>query len=97
LQQDANDLLCVLHAWQGAWLGDELAGALGRIEARTLIMPGSSDLYFTVDDARHEASLIAGAELRVLQSDWGHCAGGPGRDPQAMAQIFAGMAHLLAS
>jgi homoserine O-acetyltransferase len=96
LQQDANDLLCVLHAWQGAWLGDELAAALGRIEARTLIMPGSSDLYFTVDDARYEAALIRDSELRVLQSDWGHCAGGPGRDPQAMAQIFAGMAQLLA-
>lgn len=95
LQQDANDLLCVLQAWQAAWLGDELAPALGRITARTLIMPGSSDLYFTVADACYEASLISRAELRVLQSDWGHCAGGPGRDPQAMTQVFEGMAQLL--
>ena len=97
LQQDANDLLCVLDTWQQAWMGNDLAAALGRIEAQTLIMPGSSDLYFTVDDARHEAGLIARAELRVLQSDWGHCAGGPGRDPEAMAQVFEGMARLLSS
>ena len=96
LQQDANDLLCVLQAWQRTWFADSLAIELGRIEARTLIMPGSSDLYFTVEDARHEAALIGHAELRILQSDWGHCAGGPGRELQAMAQIFAGMAELLA-
>jgi homoserine O-acetyltransferase len=96
LQQDANDLLCTLHTWQDAApVGESLENALGRISARTLSMPGSTDLYFTVDDARHEASLIAGAQLQVLQSDWGHCGGGPGRDAHAMAQIFAGMAALL--
>lgn len=95
LEQDANDLLCVLQVWQRTWYADSLAVELGRIEARTLIMPGSSDLYFTVEDAQHEAALIRHAELRLLQSDWGHCAGGPGREPQAMAQIFAGMTQLL--
>ncbi|TBU98309.1 alpha/beta fold hydrolase [Stutzerimonas kirkiae] len=93
LQQDANDLLCVLDTWQGSAPSErDLRG----IRARALIMPCSSDLYFTVADARHEASLIAGAELRVLQSDWGHCAGGPGREPQAMRQVFEAMAQLLA-
>ncbi len=97
LSQDANDLLCTLHTWQDAAPanGESLASALARIRARTLSMPGSSDLYFTVEDARHEASLIEGARVQVLQSDWGHCAGGPGRDLQAMAQIFAGMEGLL--
>ncbi|MBE7375224.1 alpha/beta fold hydrolase [Pseudomonas lopnurensis] len=100
LEQDANDLLCVLDTWQCAdpahsFGGGSLAEALGRIQARTIVMPGSTDLYFTVDDARHEASLMPNAELRVLESDWGHCAGGPGRDPQAMAQIFAAMRALL--
>jgi len=100
LAQDANDLLCVLDTWQSAdpardFAVASLAEALGRVRARTLLMPGSSDLYFTADDARHEAELIPGAELRVLESDWGHCAGGPGRNPAAMAQVFAGMAELL--
>ena len=60
-----------------------------------IVMPGSTDLYFTVEDARCEASLIPGAELRVLESGWGHCAGGPGRSAPAMQQVFAAMAELL--
>jgi len=100
LEQDANDLLCVLNTWQSAdparsFGGGSLAGALGRIRARSILMPGSTDLYFTVEDARHEAALIPGAELRVLESDWGHCAGGPGRSAPAMQQVFAAMAELL--
>lgn len=101
LQQDANDLLCVLDTWQSAdpsaLLGlDSLEAALSRITAQAIIMPSSSDLYFTVEDARHEASLMPNAELRVLESEWGHCAGGPGRSPEAMAQVFAAMQDLLA-
>jgi len=102
LQQDANDLLCVLDTWQSADPARlpgaaSLADALGRVTARTLSMPGSSDLYFTVEDARYEASLMPCAQVRVLDSDWGHCAGGPGRNPLAMAQVFAAMAELLAT
>ncbi len=101
LQQDANDLLCVLETWQSAdparLLGvGSLEQALGRIQAQAIVMPGRTDLYFTVEDARHETSLIPRAELRVLESDWGHCAGGPGRSPEAMAQLFAAMGELLA-
>lgn len=100
LAQDANDLLCVLDSWQSAdpavtFGSGDLAAALGRIRARTVHMPCRTDLYFTVDDARHEAALIPGATLRVLESDWGHCAGGPGREPAAMAQVFAALAELL--
>lgn len=101
LQQDANDLLCVLDTWQSADPAklpgfDGLEAALASLTARAIIMPGSSDLYFTVEDARHEASLMPHAELRVLESDWGHCAGGPGRSPEAMQQVFAAMRDLLA-
>ncbi|MNL80151.1 hypothetical protein D3C87_2069260 [compost metagenome] len=38
-------------------------------------MPASSDLYFPVADAAEEAKRIPGAELRVLETDWGHVAG----------------------
>ncbi|WP_286786446.1 MULTISPECIES: alpha/beta fold hydrolase [Pseudomonas] len=92
LEQDANDLLCVLDSWQSSQPSEP---ALAAIRARTIVMPSSSDLYFTVTDARHEASLIPCAELRVLESDWGHCAGGPGREAQAMRQVFAAMDELL--
>ena len=49
--------------------------ALAAIKADTIIMPSSSDLYFTVEDATNEASKIDGAELRILKSHWGHVAG----------------------
>ncbi|MFG3695346.1 alpha/beta fold hydrolase [Stutzerimonas stutzeri] len=102
LAQDANDLLCVLDTWQSAdpatlpGCGD-LDKALGRVAAKVIVMPSSSDLYFTVEDARYETSRMPNAELRVLESDWGHCAGGPGRSPEAMAQVFEAMRGLLAS
>lgn len=101
LKQDANDLLCVLDTWQSADPAT-LAGfgsldkALSQVAAQAIIMPSSTDLYFTVEDARKEASLMPNAEFRVLESDWGHCAGGPGRSPEAMAQIFTAMRELLA-
>lgn len=99
LAQDANDLLCVLDTWQSAdparLAKGDLGAALWRIQARTILMPCRTDLYFTVEDATSEVAMIPGAELRVLESDWGHCAGGPGRSPQAMAQVFAAMAPLL--
>jgi homoserine O-acetyltransferase len=101
LQQDANDLLCVLDTWQSADPA-KLPGfadretALSSLRARAIVMPSSTDLYFTVEDARYEASLMPSAELRVLVSDWGHCAGGPGRSPPAMDQVFAAMRDLLA-
>lgn len=102
LAQDANDLLCVLDTWQAADPAtlagfDSLEAALSSVRARAIVMPSSSDLYFTVEDARHEVSLMPNAELRVLTSDWGHCAGGPGRSPEAMAQVFAAMRDLLGS
>ncbi|WP_194864568.1 alpha/beta fold hydrolase [Alloalcanivorax profundimaris] len=97
LAQDANDLLAVLAAWEAADPGDgDLATALGAIRARALILPSRTDLYFTVDDARHEAGLIPGATLQVLDSDLGHAAGAPGRDPASTAAWFQAMARLLA-
>ncbi|MBL7252546.1 alpha/beta fold hydrolase [Alloalcanivorax marinus] len=98
LAQDANDLLAVLAAWETADPCDgDLATALGAIRARALILPSRSDLYFTVDDARHEAGLIPGASLEVLDSDLGHAAGAPGRDPASTAAWFQAMARLLAA
>lgn len=100
LAQDANDLLAVLHSWQQADVatlaGGDLAAALARVQARVISMPCTTDLYFTAADAALEVALVAGAELRPIVSDWGHCAGGPGRNPQVMAEIFAAMAELLA-
>jgi len=84
LKWDANDLLCKLWTWQNAdvsandrYKGD-LSAALGSITARTIVMPSSSDMYFTAEHAKRDASLIPGAEFRPFDSTWGHCACTPG-------------------
>lgn len=102
LAQDANDLLAVLDTWQSADISDNdlyegnLPAALGAIRARTLIMPGSSDLYFTAVDAEWESRHLPSAEFKPLRSDWGHCAGAPGRNPEDTAIILAACEKLLA-
>ncbi|MBB3810483.1 alpha/beta fold hydrolase [Pseudochelatococcus contaminans] len=81
LKRDANNLLAQLWMGQHAdisanalYRGD-LDKALSAIRADTIIMPSSSDLYFPVEDAADEARRIPKAELRVLESHWGHVAG----------------------
>ena len=101
LAQDANDLLAVMHAWEQADPGDnalyggDYRAALAAITARTRVMPCRTDLYFTVEDARHEMAWIPGARLQVLDSDYGHAAGAPGRESAAMEQWGRAMADLL--
>lgn len=98
---DANDLLCMLHSWQTADISDNaqyrgnFARALGAISARAIIMPADQDLYFHPDDSRLEVAQLADAELRLLESSWGHIAGGPDRNAQASALIDAAIRELL--
>jgi homoserine O-acetyltransferase len=89
---DERDLLAMLWSWQHAKLSD---AALAGITARTLIMPSDTDAYFTVDEARIEAALIPGAQVRVLSSPYGHCAGAPGRFAAESAQVEAAISTLL--
>jgi homoserine O-acetyltransferase len=97
---DANDLLCVLSSWQRADISDnplyggDLPQALAAIGARAIIMPSSTDLYFPQEDSRLEVQLMPNAELRVLESKFGHIAGGPDRVPQASAFVEAAIRDL---
>lgn len=81
LRRDANNLLSMLRTWQlndvGATPGFDgsLQRALGSIKAKTAVMAGQTDLYFTPEDIEAEASLIPGARFRVIPSVWGHQAG----------------------
>ncbi|TVP87490.1 MAG: alpha/beta fold hydrolase [Pseudomonadaceae bacterium] len=101
LQQDANNLLCVLDSWQRADISQlpgfagDLDKALGTIQAPSIIMPSTTDLYFTAEDAAWETKRMHNAELRPLVSDWGHVAGAPGRSPVDHPQIMAACADLL--
>ena len=73
---DPNDLLSMAWKWQRgdvARLTDgDLAAALGRITAKTFVMPIDEDMFFPVRDCAAEQSLIKGSELRVLPSIAGH-------------------------
>ena len=99
---DANDLLCVLSSWQRADISDnplyegDLPRALAAITARAIIMPCSQDLYFPPEDSRLEVQLLPNAELRVLESKFGHVAGGPDRIARDTAFIEAAITELLA-
>jgi homoserine O-acetyltransferase len=59
-----------------------------------IMMPSSTDLYFTAADAARDAQQL-GAQLIVLDSDYGHVAGGPGRLSNETSAIFTAVASLL--
>ena len=79
LPMDPNNLLCMSRKWRNADVSvhtnGDLGEALGRITARTIVTAVDTDMFFPVDDCRQDAALIPGAELRVIESVWGHMAG----------------------
>ncbi|HEY0466951.1 MAG TPA: alpha/beta fold hydrolase [Polyangiaceae bacterium] len=100
---DANDLLCMLSSWQSADVSNnplyqgDFVRALSAISARAIIMPVDQDLYFHPDDSKLEVAHMTRAELRVIESSWGHVAGGPDRNPQASCLIDSAIRQLLAA
>ncbi|TFK92706.1 homoserine O-acetyltransferase [Polyporus arcularius HHB13444] len=87
---DANDLVTLLHTWyhgdvtlvgkstfSAAHDEDGFASTLGSIKAKGLIMPCKTDLYFPPEDSEFEVSLMKNnAKLVIINSVWGHMAGG---------------------
>jgi homoserine O-acetyltransferase len=75
---DAGNLLCQCRKWRDADVSrhadGDLGAALARITATTFVIPFSTDLLFPVADCEAERQLIPGAELRVVESPWGHFA-----------------------
>ena len=49
-------------------------------------MPIDEDMFFPPRDCAREQALIAGSEMRVLNSDWGHLALF-GAEPAFLAQV----------
>lgn len=76
--------------------GGDLAAALGRITARTVVMAGATDLYFTPADLAEDAAMIPGARYAEFDSDWGHMAGS-GQNPADVAAFDREVAALLQS
>ncbi|MEX2291854.1 MAG: alpha/beta fold hydrolase [Mycobacteriales bacterium] len=75
-QMDPNALLTMAWKWQRGDVarntGGDLAAALGRITAKTFVMPIDEDMFFPVRDCAAEQQLIPNSELRVLPSIAGH-------------------------
>jgi homoserine O-acetyltransferase len=98
LEQDANDLLLQLRTWQDSNIigSNQRSGrVVQQLACPGMMMPSSSDLYFTAADARQDANDL-GLDCQILESDFGHIAGGPGRLPAETQIIFNAAANLLA-
>jgi homoserine O-acetyltransferase/O-succinyltransferase len=103
LRRDPMDLLSMVQTWIASDISanDEFRGdlkrALGAISAPSIIMPSTTDLYFTLEDSRIETALMPNAELRPIRSDWGHRAGNPQHSPDDEAAIRKAVRELLAA
>ncbi len=81
--KDAADLYAQLRTWCAGdisanplYQGD-LGRALAAIEARVLLLPSETDLYFRVADNAAELPHLRAAALQPIPSLWGHRAGNP--------------------
>ncbi|RDW67572.1 homoserine acetyltransferase [Coleophoma cylindrospora] len=92
---DANDVLLMLWTWQHGDItlsypedSGDLAKTLGRIKARCLIMPSSTDQFFSSVDSEEEVKNLKHAEFRCIESVNGHlAAGGYGTKEDTSYQI----------
>jgi homoserine O-acetyltransferase/O-succinyltransferase len=78
LPNDSNNLLCQAWKWQQGDVSrhsdGDLAAALGRVKAKTFVLPVDEDMVIRTRDCEAEQRLIPGSELRVINSLWGHLA-----------------------
>jgi len=80
---DANNLLCMTYTWQHGDIGlyypedkGDLAKTLARIKAKCLVMPARTDMYFPPEDSEFEVEHLKNGELKVIETVYGHVAGG---------------------
>lgn len=98
LSWNPADLLAVLRTWQRAdptRSGETLQATLSRITAQAIVMPSTTDMYFTLAENVLETSWMPQAELRPIMSAHGHVAGRPGLLPGVTAQIQKATSDLL--
>ncbi len=97
---DAGDLLVQAWKWQhgdvSRHTGGDLAAALGRITAKTFVMPISTDKFFPPEDCAAEQKLVPGSELRVIEDVHGH-ASLFGLTPAYVEQVDRALRDLLAA
>jgi homoserine O-acetyltransferase len=92
-KRDPHNLLAMLDTWlrcdishNPIYQGD-YQRALGAIQAKTLVMPATTDLYFTPEDCQIEAKMMPNAIYKPIITIWGHRAGNPYQNPSDEAFI----------
>ncbi|KAI4170550.1 MAG: hypothetical protein LQ343_004927 [Gyalolechia ehrenbergii] len=78
---DAEDLLILARMWQAGDVGKtskdgDYLKALEGLEAKVLVMPSRTDAYFPPEDSETEVKHLQHGELAVIETIWGHMAGG---------------------
>jgi homoserine O-acetyltransferase len=93
----------MIWTWQNADIsnnqkyGGDFGKALCGIRAKAIVMPGRTDLYFPPEDNELEVAQMPNAELRPIESIWGHLAGGPGFNPPDAKFVDEAITEILAS
>jgi homoserine O-acetyltransferase len=97
---DSNNLLAMAWKWQrgdvSRHAGGDIAAALGRIKAKSFVMPISHDMFFPPTDCEAEQKLIPGSSFRPPASIDGHL-GLFGTDAALLAELRANLKELLAT
>ncbi|EME39252.1 hypothetical protein DOTSEDRAFT_75098 [Dothistroma septosporum NZE10] len=101
---DANNLLAMLWTWQQGDIGlyhpedDGVLGkTLGRIKARCLLLPMRTDQYFPPEDNEEEVKILREGVCKVVETIWGHIAGGGNgtrEDTDAIKRAVAEFLHI---
>jgi homoserine O-acetyltransferase/O-succinyltransferase len=100
-KRDPHNLIAMLDTWLRCDLSDnsvyskDYSRALKSIQAQTLVMPSTTDLYFTPEDCAAEATLLSKASYLSIPSAWGHRAGNPYQNPEDEAFIREAVLALL--
>ena len=103
LRRDANNMMAMWWSWQYADIsandqyGGDIKKALASIRARSLVMPATTDCYFTIEASRLEVMEMPNAQLRPIQSVWGHRAGNPMQNPDDLKFLNNAIRELLSS
>jgi homoserine O-acetyltransferase len=101
-QRRAANLYAQLRCWDSGDIGahptyrGDLTAALGAIQARVLLMPGETDLYFRVADNEAELPHLRHGRLVPIPSIWGHRAGNPVANPEDAAFLRTAVREWLA-
>ena len=100
-RRDPHNLLAMIETWLHCDISNnpvydgDYEKAMASISAKTLVMPATTDLYFTPEDCELEAQLIPNSDYRPIPSIWGHRAGNPYQNPEDELFIKQAVGQLL--